>query len=305
MNFVTFPYVSRVLGVERIGLVNFVDNTVSYFLLFATLGINILGVREIATVKSNLDERNQVFSNLLGMNLCFSLITLVVYLVCVMAIPQLRQYEELFYIGTSKIIFTVFLVEWFFTGIEHFRYITLRSIAIKNLYVVAVFVCIRSRDDYELYFIMTMAVVVINALVNMAYVRRFVSVKCQELLSERFYKKNLMLGVYSIMTSMYLTFNVMFLGFVSNNVEVGYYTTAFKLYSVILGFFSAFTNVMLPRMSALLSNGEKESFQRLANKSFYTMCIFCIPMIVCSIILAPQLVYVLSGEGYEDRKSVV
>ncbi|WP_287619896.1 flippase [Parabacteroides sp.] len=299
MNFITFPYVSRVLGVERIGLVNFVDNTVSYFLLFATLGINILGVREIAAVKGNLEERNQVFSNLLGMNLCFSLITLAVYLVCIMAIPQLRQYEELFYIGTSKIIFTAFLVEWFFTGIEHFRYITLRSIVIKSLYVVAVFVCIRSRDDYELYFIMTMAVVVINALVNMAYVRRFVSVKCQDLLSKRFYKKNLMLGVYSIMTSMYLTFNVMFLGFVSNNVEVGYYTTAFKLYSVILGFFSAFTNVMLPRMSALLSNGEKESFQRLANKSFYTMCIFCIPMIVCSIILAPQLVYVLSGEGYE------
>lgn len=299
MNFITFPYVSRILGVERIGLVNFVDNTVSYFLLFATLGINILGVREIAAVKGNLDKRNQVFSNLLGMNLCFSLITLVVYLVCVMAIPQLRQYEELFYVGTSKIVFTVFLVEWFFTGIEHFRYITLRSIAIKSLYVIAIFVCIRSRDDYELYFFMTMAVVVINALVNMAYVRRFVSVKCPELLSKRFYKENLMLGVYSIMTSMYLTFNVMFLGFVSNNVEVGYYTTAFKLYSVILGFFSAFTNVMLPRMSTLLSNGEKDSFQRLANKSFHTMCIFCIPMIVCSIILAPQLVYVLSGEGYE------
>lgn len=299
MNFVTFPYVSRVLGVERIGLVNFVDNTVSYFLLFATLGINILGVREIAAVKGNLDKRNQVFSNLLGMNLCFSLITLVVYLVCVMAIPQLRQYEELFYVGTSKIVFTVFLVEWFFTGIEHFRYITLRSIAIKSLYVIAVFVCIQSRDDYELYFFMTMAVVVINALVNMAYVRRFVSVQWWELFSKRFYKKNLILGVYSIMTSLYLTFNVMFLGIVSNNTEVGYYTTAFKLYSVILGFFSAFTSVMLPRMSTLLSNGEKKYFQQLANKSFHMMCIFCIPMIVCSIILAPQLVYVLSGEGYE------
>lgn len=96
------------LGVERIGLVNFVDNTVSYFLLFATLGINILGVREIATVKSNLDERNQVFSNLLGMNLCFSLITLVVYLVCVMAIPQLRQYEELFTLELPKLFLQCF-----------------------------------------------------------------------------------------------------------------------------------------------------------------------------------------------------
>lgn len=46
-----FPYVSRVLGVEYVGLVNFVDNTVNYFLLFATMGMSILGIREIAAVK--------------------------------------------------------------------------------------------------------------------------------------------------------------------------------------------------------------------------------------------------------------
>lgn len=69
-----------------------------------------------------------------------------------------------------------------------------------------------------------------------------------------------MLGLYAIMTSMYLTFNVMYLGLVSDNVEVGYYTTAFKLYYVILGLFSAFTNVMLPRMSALISEGEGQRF---------------------------------------------
>ena len=51
--FITFPYVSRILGVERIGLVDFVDNTVNYFLLFASMGINLLGIREIAAVKEN------------------------------------------------------------------------------------------------------------------------------------------------------------------------------------------------------------------------------------------------------------
>ena len=60
MAFITFPYVSRILGVERLGLVNFVDNTVSYFLLFATMGIGVLGVREIASVRDNLDKRNRV-----------------------------------------------------------------------------------------------------------------------------------------------------------------------------------------------------------------------------------------------------
>ena len=101
------------------------------------------------------------------------------------------------------------------------------------------------------------------------------------------------------MTSMYITFNVMFLGFASNNVEVGYYTTAFKLYSVILGLFTAFTNVMLPRMSSLLANGNKEQFQNMISKSFSLMAFFSIPMILCSMALAPQIIYVLSGSGYE------
>lgn len=299
INFITFPYVSRVLGVEYIGLVNFADNTVNYFLLFATLGINILGVREIASVKDNLPERNKVFSNLVGMNIVFTLFTLLIYWTCITAIPQLNQYEELFYIGSAKILFTTFLMEWFFTGIENFRYITLRTLLIKSLYVILVFIFIRSPEDYKIYFIMTVGIVVINALINTAYIQKFVTVNIRELFAKTFYQKNIMLGIYSIMGSMYLTFNVMYLGFVSNNVEVGYYTTAFKLYSVILGFFSAFTNVMLPRMSALLSSGNKDSFQRMANKSFQLMSTFSIPMIICSIILAPQLVYVLSGEGYE------
>lgn len=75
----------------------------------------------------------------------------------------------------------------------------------------------------------------------MIYIRRFVSIQFRDMLSLKYIKQNVILGIYSIMTSMYLTFNVIFLGFVSNNTEVGYYTTAFKLYSVILGFFTAFT----------------------------------------------------------------
>ena len=117
--------------------------------------------------------------------------------------------------------------------------------------------------------------------------------------SQKYLKQNFSLGIYSIMTSMYLTFNVMYLGLTTDNVQVGYYTTAFKLYSVILGFFTAFTNVMLPRMSALLAKGDVEHFQRLVNKSFSIMSVFSIPMIACSMILTPQIIYVLSGSGYE------
>ena len=299
INFITFPYVARVLGVERIGLVNFVDNTVNYFLLFATMGVGLLGVREIAAVKDDKERRDQVYSNVLALNLLFTLVSLGIYLLCVVTIPKLCQYDELFYIGTAKILFTVFLVEWFFTGVENFRYITLRSILIKVLYIISVFLFVRDTSDYRLYFILTVGVVVLNALINQLYILEFVRVRWNNIQLFKYLKQNVTLGIYTLMTSMYLTFNVMYLGLVSNNTEVGYYTTAFKLYSVVLGFFTAFTNVMLPRMSSLLANGEKDRFQELVNRSFFMMATCCIPLILCSMILAPQIIYILSGPGYE------
>lgn len=299
INFITFPYVARVLGVERIGLVNFVDNTVNYFLLFATMGVGLLGVREIAAVKEDKKRRAQMYSNVLALNLLFTLVSLGIYLLCIATIPKLRQYDELFYIGTAKILFTVFLVEWFFTGIENFRYITLRSILIKVLYIISVFLFVRDTSDYRLYFILTVGVVVLNSLINQFYIRRFVRIRWRDIQLFKYLKQNVTLGIYTLMTSMYLTFNVMYLGLVSNNTEVGYYTTAFKLYSVILGFFTAFTNVMLPRMSSLLANGENARFQELVDRSFSVMATFCVPLILCSMILAPQIIYILSGPGYE------
>ena len=299
INFITFPYVARVLGVERIGLVNFVDNTVNYFLLFATMGVGLLGVREIAAVKEDKKRRDQVYSSVLALNLLFTLVSLGIYLLCVVTIPKLCQYDELFYIGTAKILFTVFLVEWFFTGVENFRYITLRIILIKVLYIISVFLFVRDTSDYRLYFILTVGVVVLNALINQLYIRKFVRVRWNNIQLFKYFKQNVTLGIYTLMTSMYLTFNVMYLGLVSNNTEVGYYTTAFKLYSVVLGFFTAFTNVMLPRMSSLLANGEKDRFQELVNRSFSVMSTCCIPLILCSMIMAPQIVYILSGPGYE------
>ena len=50
---ITFPYVSRVLGVSGIGIYNFSSSIVSYFILIAALGINTYAVREGARLREN------------------------------------------------------------------------------------------------------------------------------------------------------------------------------------------------------------------------------------------------------------
>lgn len=299
MGFITFPYISRVFGADNLGLVNFVDNTINYFLLFATMGINLLGVREIATVKNDRKECNKAFSSILGLNLTFTLVTLIAYLVLVSIIPKFNQYSQLFYIGAAKILFTSFLIEWFFTGLENFKYITLRSLLIKAIYILSIFVFVKRQDQYVLYFILTVLTVVVNAIINIVYARKYVDIITSELFSFKYLKSNITLGINSIVTSMYLTFNVMYLGFVASNAQVGYYTAAFKLYSVILAFFSAFTSVMLPRMSALYTEGEDQTFQKFINRSLSVVITFSIPIIIFTEIMAPEIIYLLSGNGYE------
>ena len=300
MSFISFPYIARVFGVERLGLVNFVDNVVNYFLLFATMGINVLGVREIAAAKGSPTELNRVFSSLLGINILFTIATLIIYYIVIAVIPQLEPYKSLLYIGAAKIIATPFLAEWFFTGIENFRYITLRSVAIRACYIVSIFIFIRTPDHYKLYWWMSVAVVVINAIVNISYLRKEeILFLWHEAINLRYMRSNLTLGAYAIMTSIYLTFNVIYLGLVTNNTQVGFYTTAFKLYSVILGFFTAFANVMLPRMSAIVAQNKTSRFRELIEKSFAAVATFSTPMILCTTTLAPQIIYALSGTGYQ------
>jgi O-antigen/teichoic acid export membrane protein len=107
------------------------------------------------------------------------------------------------------------------------------------------------------------------------------------------------MGFYSILTAMYTSFNVIYLGFVAGETQVGYYTTATKLYSVILGLFTAFTGVLLPRMSSLISENKIDEFRRLLGKTVNILLVFSIPIILYSLVMAPYIIKFIAGEGYE------
>ena len=128
---VVYPYVTRVLGVSNLGTVDFVTNIVAYALLFASFGITMLGIREIAKVKNDRNELNKCYSSLLTLNLIYTSVTLAVYFISICFVDKLSELKTLFIIGSFNILSTTFLVEWLFRGLEDFKYITLRNFAIK------------------------------------------------------------------------------------------------------------------------------------------------------------------------------
>lgn len=294
-----YPYVARVLGVTNIGLCNFVDNIINYFILISMMGINIMGNRQVAAEKGSRNSLDKIYSKLFSLNAITTTIALGILIGAIYVIPTLRENKELMWFGAIKLVSNFMLIEWFYKGLEDFKYITLRTIFVKCLYVASIFIFIHSQNDYNIYYLLTVLMVTVNALINTFHARKFASIKFKYIKFKGVIKPFFMLGSYMIVTSFCTTFNVVFLGFVTNDTQVGYYTTATKLYSILLAFFTGVTSVMLPRMSNLLSQGKHEEFKNYLQTSSSLLIAFSIPVILVAVIFAPQIVYLIAGPGYE------
>lgn len=297
--FITYPYVSRVLGVDKIGAVNFVDSVINYFIMLSMLGIAIVGIREVARSKTDRNELNSTFSSLFYINLFFTAIALLILGGVYLFLPELQQHGELVGIGVAKLVANIFLMDWFFKGIENFKIITIRTFIVRMLYVAAIFIFVHSQEDYVAYFLLTALSVVANAVVNCLYMRRFVSLSMKNLQIMKFLSPVVILGLYMFFGNFYSTFNTMFLGVEKGDTEVGYFSTATKLFTIILSLYGAFTTVMMPRMSSLLKEGKLAEYTALFRKSVSIVFAFCLPLVLLTVMQSGNIILLISGEGYD------
>ena len=296
---ITYPYVSRILGVTNIGLYNFADSIINYFIMFSMMGIGIIGIREVAATQDDRNEKNKVFSSLFILNAVLTLLALAILIICIFTVHDLRENKELMYVGVLKLISNLFLIDWFYKGLEKFKYITNVTLTIKLLYVVSVFIFVKESNDYTIYYLLCTLMITLNAIANFIYAFKYVKFDFKSLNIRKYVKTNFVLGVYCFLTSMYTSFNVAYLGFVSNTTEVGYYATGTKLFSIIIALYSAFTGVVQPRMSSLLSENKFDEFIGLIKKSTDLLLTITVPAVLFTCAFSPEIIKIISGEGYE------
>ena len=222
---ITFPYVSRVLGVDGVGICNYVDSVIFYFILLSKLGIETVGIRSIASCNDDKQKLQQVFSSLLTLLLCSTTIAIFALFIVVYTVPSFADYTEYFYIGACKLFSTFLLIEWFYKGREDFKYITKRSLTVKAMYVLSIFIFVQSPEDTFTYYLITCGLTIVNSAINIIHSHKLVNFSFKDVQINVFLKPLVFFGIYQFLTSMYTTFNVFYLGFVTNTTQVGYYVT--------------------------------------------------------------------------------
>ena len=299
---ITFPYLARTLGPEHVGVLNFAESIAKYFVMLAALGIPIYGIREIAKVQNELKERTKIFAEIFTINLICTLGLSFLFLAAVFFIPQLNNEKVLFYWTIAYFFFQVFYLEWFFNGMNQFKFIAIRQFVIRFFFIIFVFILIKSQFDYVNYMRMQFGLSVLLAIINFNNLSKHIALNKASFsnLDLRKHIKPLLyifLTIFSI--SIYFSLDTILLGFLANNESVGYYSTALKLNKLIIAVFGAVTVAIFPSLINLYHSQQIEKFRELIRQVFFVLVSLSIPAIVIFISCAKEIVHVLFSQNFD------
>lgn len=296
---ITFPYVSRILLPAGTGRVSFATSIVSYFSMFAQLGIPTYGIRACARVRNNKDELTATVHELFLINLIASFFSYVVLLIAIYLIPRLLQDRILFLIISSTIFFNLIGMEWVYKALEQYTYIAIRSIIFKFIALAATFFLIHEQNDYVCYGAITIFAASASSILNFFNVHRLIDCKKRRSYDLRRHMKPVFIFfAMSCATIIYTNLDTVMLGFMKSDAEVGLYNAAVKVKSILLGIVTSLGTVLLPRVSYYLENGMIIEFKKIAAKALHFVQLLAVTLCVYFIMFAEESIYFLSGTAY-------
>lgn len=299
---ITFPYVCRVIEADGIGQINFFQSIISYISLFTCLGIPMYAIREIARDRSDVLQMNRTAMEILLLHSMLTLVGYAIVAILCLTVPQIQVNIPLFLILSLTIFFTAIGCEWFYQGIEDFKYITIRGLIIKTVSVVLLFIFVKSKTDLLYYGCYTVFGVLGGNIFNFFRLRKYIhreNIIFSELHIKRHVKSVLKVFSFSVVTSIYLQLNTVLLGFLKNALAVGYFAAATKVMQMLLMMSSCLGSVMMPRASHLIAENKEDEFNRLIQKSYDFTLAIALPMTIGLIFCAPSLITALCGVKFE------
>ena len=294
---ITTPYLSRVLGAENIGIYGYTSSILSYFTLIGALGVLKYGQREIAYVQDNRKKMSKVFWEINALRAITNTISVFFFIVffCIKG-----EYAIYYRILVIELIANMFDISWFFQGIEEFKKIVMRNVAIKLIGIVFIFLFVKSSNDLAIYILIYVVNLFLGNLSLWLYLPKYINkVKFKYLNIKKHVKNTISFFVPQIAVQVYTVLDKTMLGSISTVVEVGYYEQAQKVIRILLNIVTSLGTVMMPRMANSFAKGEKDKIKKNIKDSFNFVFLVSIPIALGIILIAKDFVPIFFGDEYE------
>ncbi len=296
---ITFPYISRVLGAAGNGKVAFAASVANYSMMTASLGIPTYGVRACAQVRDDRRLLSKTVVEIFLINFVATITVITTYIICVFSIPQFCEDKTLFMINGLSILLNMFGMNYVYQALEKYDYITVRSILFKFISIALMFLLVHRQSDYIIYGAITVLASVGSYILNFTRIHKYIDFNFRQSIEIKKHLKPIFtLFAQSLAVSIYTNLDTVMLGFMKNDVDVGYYNAAVKVKAVLLSLVTSLGNVLLPRMSYYAKQKMKEDFMRTMLKALNFTILMSIPLAVYFAFYAKESILFLAGDGY-------
>lgn len=296
---ITFPYVSRILSPIGTGKVSFATSFISYFSMVDQLGIPTYGVRACAQIRDNREKLTRTVQELLFFNFIMCTVSYVTLFFILAFIPKFKEDSLLYLIISFSIILTSIGMEWLYKALEQYVYITIRSVFFKLIALIAMFFMVHKESDYVIYGGITILASSASNIFNFINAHKYIDLKpIGEYNLKKHLKPIMIFFAMSCATTIYTNLDNVMLGFMTTDMDVGYYDAATKIKKILISVVISLSVVLLPRVSYYIENNMIEQFKNITKKAISFVILLATPLMVYFICYAKEGIYFLSGEAY-------
>lgn len=298
--FITIPYVSRIIGPEGYGIINYSTAFVAYFNILIAYGFDYTATRRIASDPSTI---NQVFSEVFTARIFLFIISALIFIISLFILEPLSENKAVSIILFLTCISTCLTPQYIFQGMQYLNIFAFTNFIRGILNCILIFLLIKEASDFVLLpFISLILGIGISIFLVIFAINKFsIKFKLVRIIDVwRLLVRERMMYLSSFVVSIYTTTNVIVLGFFASSSEVGYYTTAQSLVFIVINVLNLpLSTVLFPYISKSFANNVEEGLNLL--RSILPLLIYMLLLVgFCIMFLAPFLVHIIYGHKFDN-----
>ncbi|WP_315081675.1 oligosaccharide flippase family protein [uncultured Clostridium sp.] len=292
------PVIAQTLGDKSYGHISYAESLTGWFLIFASFGISQYGLREISKVRDDEEKLQQTFTSLFLFTLFSNILVSSIYMIYVCTVGRNRPDFYTCMILGFNLVFNLFYVEWINEALENYDFIAMKTMIVRIIYSLLVIFCIRDISNFNLYLYLVVGFNFINNILSFVYIKKRVKFNFKNLHFKGHIKPMFFVVILSNVNILYTQLDKIMLGsqtFGVDTVNVGYYSMAQKIMTIINTLMLTIIQVTMPRLSNYLGNDSREEYMSLLRRIIKIYFMFLFPASIGMLCLSKEIILLYGG----------
>jgi len=304
---ITLPYLVRVLGVEKFGLIVFAQAFNQYFNILIDFGFSLYGTRAIAINRDNTKKISEVFSSIMIVKILLTFISLIVLTMLVFSFQRFHKNWIVYYLTFLGVIGQALFPIWFFQGMEKMKYITILNVLSKVIFTILVFLIIKEPSEFLLVPLFNSSGYILASILSLAVIKRdfklnFIVPGMKML--KTIFKEAFSFFSIRISTTVYTASGTFLVGIFYGDAASAYYAVAEKTVRILQWIMQPVFQSIFPYVSRLFSISYKEAFDFIKKVSFGVGIVsLCLSVLV--FLFSDSIILLLFGKQYMPASCVL